>query len=122
MPLGESLTYESPIIRVKESDPAERFTARYPTFDEFTAHREALAGLHRKKDKPGDDEPAPNSFGFMLVNFEHTLPLLTGYSVNGITIEDFGWKESLKVDPRYMEVVAALGFELFRGATIEGDS
>lgn len=118
MPLGESLSYESPIVRFGDDGPAERFTARYPTFDEFTAHREALSALHRRKDKPGEDEPSTNSFGFMRANFDHTLPLLTGYTVNGVAPE-LDWLSALKSDARYMEVVAAFGFELFRSASIE---
>ena len=120
--LGKQEDYVSKPFKFKEDGPSERFNARYPTTEEMIAHRQAVAELSVRKDKPGDPEPIRDHVGFLKVNFNHVLPLITGYSVNGITIEDFGWREALSTDGRYTEVVAALGFELFRGATIESDS
>lgn len=120
--LGKQAEYVSGPIKFNKADPPERFTARYPTNAELIAQRQAILGLKQKKDKPGDPEPDISQADWMRVNFESVLQLLTGYSIDGITVEDFDWREALLTDGRYMEVVAAIGFELFRGAAVEGDS
>ena len=122
MPLGEQITYTSPPIRTSDDGPVERFTARYPNIDEFIAHREAIAKLNARPTGAGPlgVEAQASPVQFMRVNYDAVLPLLTGYSVNGVQV-DTDWRGLLVADARYLEVVAAIGFELFRSASIESD-
>lgn len=113
--LGKSKEYASPWFQLEEGEKRERFRARYPTVAEYQAFAAAREAAVSGGDSPGSPSRINGAKLYEGIR-RVTMPLLTGYDIeDGETPGN--WRELLEADGRYVEVVAAIGLELFRQAS-----